>query len=56
MQANADLYYKQRGFKKDEGEEVLREVQREMRWDISRQAYKSFEVRGYEKMMERIIE
>ena len=56
MQANAELYYVQRGLKKDEGEELLREVQREMRFDISRQAYRQFEVRGYEKMMERIIE
>jgi len=31
MQANAELYYKQRGLKKDEGEEMMREVQREMR-------------------------
>jgi len=56
MQANADLYYQQRGLKKDEGEELMREVQREMRHDISRQAYKQFEIKGYEKMMDRIME
>ena len=56
MKANASMYYKQRNLTNDEGDELLKEVQRSMRYEVSKQKYRQNEVKGHEKMMLRIIE
>lgn len=38
------------------GEQLLKEVQKEMRDDVSKTAYKQFEIKGYERMIGRIME
>jgi len=40
----------------EEGELLLKEVQKEMRADVSKTAYKKFEIKGYERMIGRIME
>ena len=55
LKSNSNAYYEQKGLKPDEGEELLREVQRDMRTGLSVQAYKQFEIKGYERMIERIM-
>jgi len=56
MKANASMYYKQRNLTNEEGDELLKEVQRSMKHEVSKQEYRQNEVKGYEKMMLRIIE
>jgi hypothetical protein len=34
---------------------LLKQAHKEMRGEVSRQEYKALEVRGYDKMLERII-
>jgi len=35
---------------------MLRATQKELRFDMAKQAYRQFEIKGYEKMIERIME
>lgn len=50
------MYYKQKGLDSETGEELLKQVQKEIRYDMSKTAYKQFEIKGYETMIGRIME
>lgn len=56
LKANTQAYYEQKGLDMETGEQLLKEVQKEMRNDISKTAYKQFEIKGYERMISRIMQ
>ena len=56
LKANTSDYYRLKGLTDDEGELLLKQVQKEMRADVSKTAYKQFEIKGYERMIGRIME
>lgn len=56
LKSNTKEYYKQKGLDMETGEQLMKEVQREMRTGISKTAIKQFEIKGYEQMIGRIME
>ena len=56
MKKNEDDYFKARGMDPESGKELMKETQKQMMQDMSRVAYRQYEVKGYEKMIERIME
>lgn len=56
LKKNTLDYYASKGLDSVEGEALLKEVQKEMRNDVSKTAYKQFEMKGYERMIGRIME
>lgn len=56
MKKNEDDYFKVRGMAPEKGKQLMMETQKKMMQDMSRVAYRQFEVKGYEKMIERIME
>ena len=53
---NEQEYYKMRGLDPKKGKQLLKETQKAMMQDMSKVAYRQFEIKGYEKMLERMIE
>lgn len=56
LKRNEEDYYKVRGMDPSKGKQFLKETQKQMQQDMSKIAYRQFEVKGYEKMIERIME
>ena len=56
MKKNEDEYFKVRNMDPESGKKLMIETQKKMMQDMSRVAYRQFEVKGYEKMIERIME
>ena len=56
LKKNTADYYASKGLDQTEGEALMKEVQKEMRNDVSKTAYKQFEIKGYERMIGRIME
>lgn len=56
MKKNEEEYYKVRNMDPVKGKQLMMETQKKMMQDMSRVAYRQFEVKGYEKMIERIME
>ena len=55
MKKNEEDYFKMRGQNPVQGKQLMMETQKKMMQDMSRVAYRQFEVKGYEKMIERIM-
>ena len=55
MKKNEADYYKVRGHNPEKGKQLMMETQKQMMQDMSRVAYRQFEVKGYEQMIERIM-
>ena len=56
MKKNVAAYYKMRGLDPEKGSELLRQTQREMMLSMNKVQYKQFEIKGYEQMIERIMQ
>ena len=56
MKKNEEEYFKMRKMDPVKGKQLMMETQKKMMQDMSRVAYRQFEVKGYEKMIERIME
>lgn len=56
LKANRDQYYTMHGLNEDEGNKLMKEVQRDMRESLGSMGRKLYEIRGYEKMLSRMMD
>ena len=56
LKKNEQEYFKMRGMDPEKGKQFMMETQKKLMNDMSRVAYRQFEVKGYEKMIERIMQ
>jgi len=55
MKKNEEEYFHMRGMNPESGKKFMMETQKKLMNDMSRVAYRQFEVKGYEKMIDRIM-
>ena len=56
LKKNEEDYFKVRNMDPNKGKELMKETQKEIMQDMSKIAFRQFEIKGYERMLERMLD
>ena len=56
LERNVEDYYKSKNLNKDIGPEVLRNISRDLKDELSSHQFKQFEIKGYDQMISRLLQ
>ena len=56
LKKNQDDYFKVRNMDPEKGKELMKETQKSIMQDMTKIAYRQFEIKGYEQMLERMLD
>lgn len=56
LERNVEDYYKSKNLTKETGPEVLRNISRDLKDELSAHQFKQFEIKGYDQMISRLLQ
>lgn len=56
LERNVEDYYKSKNLNKEIGPEVLRNISRDLKDELSTHQFKQFEIKGYDQMISRLLQ